>query len=267
MKRLLETYYYKFRRLALVNLIYFVITLPLLAESYTLVNRHAYQVAAGEFADLFIGVGILVMPAAFLPQSALSIMVVLSAVSRGAVILGMTRIIVKTIGEGSTAVSEMFFVPNYRRGICIGILESVVVVVALYNIVGNFGQSDGTLAIGVGVSRYVSVLLLAAIWAMRPYLYTMAAVTDLSVLDIVKNSAICVTLKPSAALLSAVFSAVIWLVTLFTLPLMTIILLPFVTTSLSMYVSLGAIYPVVERYVVSNENPPHRRDEADDTKD
>lgn len=246
---LLKLYFNRFWRFALINLIYFLVTLPLPAEWYALIHR--YQ-AAGGYTGLLAGVGILVIPAAFLPQPVLSLWRLLAAVLRGPLLLGMAEVFAETSREKHSDMSKMFSQISFRT-VFFGVCDIALTAVLLYNVLGNFDNFNGAVQAVLRVSRYVSALMLAAYLTMRPYFYIMMAVTELRAFAAIKNTAICVMLRPWPAVASAAFGAVVWFVTLFTVPLATLIMLPLLTYSLCGFFYAGMVYPVIEQYVIKRE--------------
>lgn len=240
-----ELFFRKFLRFVLLNFIYFIITLPLLAVIFLLINGHSSP--AGDGAAVFGGLSLFFSVFSFFPEKIFILMFVLSAVLYGPATMGMTYVF-RNYARGEHAWLSDFWhrsISNFRQGVVFGLLDMIAGYFLINGIMSN--------SAGEGTSPILPILSVAAlaIWLfMRNYTYLTAVTIEQSVFSILKNAWLFVLLGLKKNLLSGAAMLAI-AVLCFTLNhTFTALTVPFVFYSLVIFSSVYICYPIVKKYIV-----------------
>ena len=236
----------KLGRFIPANLIMFFISLPQTVWLYATINT--YLSALGMSVDSMPGLGLIALPAAVVPRSVFGVLLIASLLLRGPAEMVLTYIYRKAVASEYLPLGELPLVlrRSLKQGLFFGALDVIVVLVVLHNVMG-FDGVDGMI---LAVLQYVSAALLCAYLAIRPYWYLFAVTLDESVLQILRRGLVCAALRSNRTISAALAALLVWAVTLFTVPLTTIVLLPTVSYSLSGYAVVYILYPVLYRDVL-----------------
>lgn len=260
-----EIYFRKFWRFVSVNLVYFVVTLPILFYFYLTFNGYVAGLAGEEFLDILPGVGFFATVMAYMPQWLLTALLLLSVLLYGPLKMGATYIYRNFAREEHAWFSDLFSraLANWKQGVFFGVLDVLVIVFLLNNIVGSFVSSNATIALLLVVLKYLSIVLLVLYLFMRHYFYVLAVTVELGVLAIIKNSWLFSIMGLGRNLWSTIVCILVWGLSLFTYPLISVIALPLVTYSLCGFATVFTCYPIVKKYVVVPALERQRRQERE----
>ena len=260
MRRFFRVYREKFWRLTLLNLVYFLCTLPLLLALYVCVNA-ALGIAEGDVVvDLLPGVGFYMV--AFGTESALGRGIVLGLMGLSALLYGPLKFTVTgTVCSFYTGKYRFFadilarLKKKWGQALLLGVIDTLVVGRLASNIAGIqlFAQVPWAETL-LAVSRWFSVFALLFWLMIRRYFFILSYSAELKLWPLLKNSYILAfsAFGKNAETLAA--SWVIWALTLLVLPLLTVILLPLFPYVGSLLATVCGVYPAVEKYVLSG--PP-----------
>ena len=239
-----ELYFRKFWKLLLVNLIYAVITFPLLS-AFVIWIFSAFGVDPSAFAN-DMTMYIFTMVVFGLPQPFNYILIAASAILMGPATAAATYIWRQFAKQEHAWVWTDFWerlASNFKQGLAVGILDILVwVSFVLYM---SLDLSGGT-ALGqyLFVFRYVAILIFIFYTVMRFYVYLIMVTFDMSVIAILRNCWIFSILGLVRNLCTIFFSAIVLVATAF-FPIPLILLL---THSLVGFITTFNAYPVVEKY-------------------
>lgn len=247
----------KIWRLITMNLIYFVITLPMLLWAFFtlngfLVSYFGEEIYNESFLSLFLGIEYYATLIAYVPTYLYYPLLILSVVLYGPATMGMTYML-RNFSREEHAWSSDFFtraLSNFKQGLFFGLLDVVVIVFLVNNIIGNFTASSDAMGIVLLVAKYISIPLLVIYMFMRHYFYMIAVTVDLSVIAILKNSWLFVVLGFFRNLWVAVINIIIWVVCLFTIQFISFITLPLILYSFTGFITVYCCYPVVKKYLI-----------------
>ena len=265
-----ELLFRKFWKLLLVNLIYTVITFPVLS-AFVIWIFSAFGVDSSLFAnDITMYIFSLVVFG--IPAPFNYIIIVASAVLMGPATAAATYIWRQFARQEHAWVWTDFWErlgSNFRQGLAAGILDILVwVSFVLYMSLDLSGSS----ALGqyLFVFRYVAVIIFIIYTVMRFYTYLIMVTFDMSFISILRNSWIFAILGLVRNLCTIFFSAIVITATIF-FPIPMLLLL---THSLVGFITTFNAYPVVEKYMLKPrqenedgsitilENEPEEKEES-----
>ena len=247
-----ELFFRKFWRFITLNIYYFLVTLPMLIMVYFMINGYfADQLVteSGEFMDMLPGIGIFASIVSYIPAFLHTPLVILSMILYGPATMGITYIYRNFAREEHAWMSD--FVSrgwaNFKQGLFFGILDIIVVWLLANGILGDF--SFGMAAFGI-VVKTLSVIALIVYLFMRHYFYMIAVTVNLSCFAILKNSWYFVVLGFWRNLWAGFVCLLALVVCFFTLPLISLIALPFLFYSFTGFAVVFTCYPVVKKYII-----------------
>lgn len=247
-----EIYFRKFWRFLEVNLIYFVITLPMLMYFFYIFEMYMAQLLGDDYSTVLIGVAFFASLMDYIPQWLFNVLLAVSVLLYGPVKMGVTYVYRNFAREEHAWLSDIFdrARKNLGQGLFFGILDFLVTVLLLNNIIGSFTADAAAGLFIMRLSKYMSIFVLILYGFMRHYFYTLAVTVKLSIPQIIKNSWLFAIIGFGRNILASLSCVVIWLATLFILPLVTVAALLIMTYSLCGFATVYACYPVVKKYVV-----------------
>ena len=251
-----ELFFRKFWRFVTVNIFYFLVTLPLLIVVYFTVNGYFADIIiseSGEFQDMLAGVGILASIVNYIPSFLYLPLVIISAILYGPATMGITYIFRNFAREEHAWMSD--FVSrgwaNFRQGVFFGLLDIIVVYLLANGILADLIVGTGTAAaVGSIVLRTLSVIALIVYLFMRHYFYMTAVSVNLSCFAIIKNAWLFVVLGFWRNVVAGVACLLVTVLCFLTIPLVSLITLPFLYYSLTGFIVVFTCYPVVKRYII-----------------
>ena len=239
-----------------MNIFYFLVTLPLLIVVYFTVNGYFADIIiseSGEFQDMLAGVGILASIVNYIPSFLYLPLVIISAILYGPATMGITYIFRNFAREEHAWMSD--FVSrgwaNFRQGVFFGLLDIIVVYLLANGILADLIVGTGTAAaVGSIVLRTLSVIALIVYLFMRHYFYMTAVSVNLSCFAIIKNAWLFVVLGFWRNVVAGVACLLVTVLCFLTIPLVSLITLPFLYYSLTGFIVVFTCYPVVKRYII-----------------
>ncbi len=168
------------------------------------------------------------------------------------------------IGEHVDTWHDFFYAikRNFKQGIVIGIMDSCLLVLLVYNILA-YSTAAGSSFMYL-VFFYASIAFAAVYYMMRPYIYLQLVTCEMSIGKIIKNSFYLTALgfkRNLVGLLGAILFAVFMLYAYILLPQFTIILICIFVFSFLTYLGVYCSYPVIKKYVIDpyyDEHPDER---------
>ncbi len=251
-----ELFFRKFWRFVTLNIYYFLVTLPMLILVYFTINGYFAEILiteTGEFQDMMAGIGIFASIVSYIPSFLYLPLVILSMILYGPATMGMTYIFRNFAREEHAWMSD--FVSrgwaNFKQGIFFGLLDIVVIYLLTNGIVADLITGTSTAAAVMAIMlKTLSIIALIVYFFMRHYFYMMAVSVNLSCFSIIKNAWLFVVLGFWRNVVSAVVCFALTAVCFFTLPIISVIAVPFLYYSLTGFVVVFTCYPVVKRYII-----------------
>ena len=247
-----EIYFRKFWRFISLNLIYFLICLPILMYVYVAVSGYLATVMGDAYVDLLPGVGFLAAIVLNVPKFLYLPLVVLSALLYGPMRMGFTYVYRNFTREEHAWVSDVWSkaLENWKQGLALGILDLLISLVLINNIFGGITAEAGAVNVILLISRYLSIVLLLLFLFIRHYSYLIAVSVELPLRAVLKNSALFIVMGLGRNLISTLVCLLIWIISLLTVPLLTVIALPLLTYSLCGFATVYTCYPTVKKYLI-----------------
>lgn len=258
------------------NLLFFLVTLPVIITVYMLAYTYLIRV----FPDLYTTVdGELVVPplasvfvsiAGFLPTIVLQLLTAVSLLFYGPFMMGLTYVMRNYVREEHAWTSDFFSraFSNFGQGLFFGVIDILAVVIFYVNwnystLVGATGNT-ATLAL---ILRGITIALMLFFLAARNYSYQLAVTVNLKIGAIIKNSMIFAVLGFGRNVISLLACAVIVIFSLFLTSFLDLLMVPFLMFALLRFTAVYVTYPVVDRYVVQPALEIEQMNAPDDDED
>lgn len=238
-----------FWRLAGINILYFLLTLPILLWVY--VFAVGYLSEYGGAPDIFRGLDYFAVLVYRVPTAIFYALALLSTVLRGPLTMGMAFSVRNLISGRQVLISDLFkqAIDNLGQGILFGIAEIIIVLVALNNILGGLRSDAAYIDTALLISKWVTVFVLIFLSFLRPYLYFYAVSVKLATWPIIKNSAIFAIMNLWKNIVASLLICVFWFLSVSLFPIAAVIVLPFAAYSFD-WLCYGVLcYPVAEKYL------------------
>jgi uncharacterized membrane protein YesL len=282
--RFFELYWRKFTRFLLMNLLLFVLLLPIIAVVFRFFNQwimsldpeyfsgiieqaqeqEANPPAEGEqaqgavlfsiFQDMLFRLPISVPFTAPATGSEYIFLLFLlaSVILYGPVMCGFTYMLRNFAREEHAWMSDFFIrmKKNFRQGVALGLLELFALSMLVLNLTMQVSENASSLtAFSVMLAKIISPLLIVLVLFSRKYMYIMAVTFNLSFFNIIKNSlAFSIVGLARNALVLLIDAAVIFIV--FFLPPGDFVLLPFFFFSFTGFLSVFSSYPLIHKHMI-----------------
>lgn len=247
-----EIFFRKFWRFVSLNAIYFIITLPILLYFYYTANGFFVSYFGDSYVDLLPGVGFIAALVSSVPSVLDIPLLVISVLLYGPVKMGMTYVYRNFTREEHAWISDVWVKAkeNWKQGLALGLLDFLITLLLINNIVGGFvPQSDGV-GIVLLASRYVSIVVLVLFLFVRHYSYLIAVSVELPLRAVIKNSMLFIVMGLGRNIIASASCAALWLISLFTLPLASVVCLPLLTYAASGFAVVYVCYPTVKKYII-----------------
>ena len=245
-------YFRKSHRFLLINLIYFIITLPMLTFVCIEVNMAYMSLQGGEGYAVFPGALLFAPLFASLPGGVNYFLLALSAVLFGPAKMGMTYVFRGFASERHVWMSDFFAeaLKNWKQGLFFGLFDAAVIggglnfaVAAIITVAERPGIVPGWL--------FALLALLAGFYFnIRKYFYLQAVSAELGIRAIIKNALVFSFLSFGKNMLSCVLCLLIWYVATALDIRITIALVPLLAWSLSGFVSVYTGNLAIQKYLI-----------------
>ncbi len=251
--RFFELFGRKFWKYVEINLIYFLILLPVIFYIYTYIYQSSFQAlenagfALGDIYTLLLHLAMLYFE--YVPVFIQVILLVASLVCYGPAKVGMTYVLRNFANERHSWLSDMYdkAKENFRQGLFFGVLDIVVFLVVFYNLA--FSSGDGMLK----AAKYLSILFFVFYGFMRRYIYQMIVTVNLSVFDIFKNAWLLAFIGIFRNVGVSLVNGLIWagtIILIVTFAMLEIPILGCLIYSFTSFLGIFATYPLIQKYLV-----------------
>ena len=168
------------------------------------------------------------------------------------------------IGEHIDTWHDFFYTikRNFKQVVVVGILDSLLIVVLVYNILAYRTAADFSFM--YLVFYYASIAFAAIYYMMRTYIYLQLVTCEMSIGKMIKNSFYLTALgfkRNIVALLGSILFLFAMIYAYILLPQFTIVLICMFVFSFLTYLSVYCAYPVIKKYVIDpyyEEHPDER---------
>jgi len=252
----------KLGRLVFLNLIYFVILLPILTAVYYLFYNFTFSWLTGYDAGTLAQMGldpsnvqlpllpaILLGIARGLPAWLSAVLRAISVILYGPASCGMAFMLRSFVLQEHVWNSDFFdkLRQNFKQGLALGLIDIVLLCLFLFNII--FISNSEIPAILV-VAQYVSMALLAIYLFMRNYFFILTVTFHLTIFQLLKASSILSVAGLWRNFLVLIVNAALIILTVFLWPLAELVMMPLLVFSLMGFVSMFTCFPVVKKYMI-----------------
>ena len=239
------------RKLTLFNIIYFLLTLPLLFCLYVLVNTAFGVAAEGTVIDVLPGLGFYMSIFSGWSRLSILLLIVASGLLYGPVRCFIQAYLISFYNADHSFFADIWLHVNRKLGreVPLGVLDLLICGFALANLTG-FLSWPGAVQ---WIIRFGSAIVLIFWMQVRRLIFMMVVCSDLKVWPILKNSIILSVSGLGDMGRSITVSIVIWGITYLTLPLITVIVLPIAAYWLNFLNMTCCLYPQMRRYVLRED--------------
>jgi len=241
-----ELLWRKLFKIIQLNIIYFILTLPVMAWlTVSFVNMIGVPPESIATDFLFmIYIYLLALPAP-IPQ----ILVILSVILFGPITAGVTYAFRNFARQEHVWIFSDLFEKtkqNFKQGLLAGIIDILVVYsFMLYVCAGNFDSS--LMGQYLVLLKYVAVVVFFIYCIMRFYIYTIMVTFELNYFAILRNAGIFVILGIVRNLCTILFCTIVILLCSY-IPIIT---MPFIMYGLTGFITVFNAYPVIDKYMLS----------------
>lgn len=260
-----ELLWRKLSRFLIINLLYFVVFLPILTLIYIIFYMNLIELtplAAGEEGfSLPLLPGMLAAIAGSLPTFVAWLLLGLSIILYGPATCGLTYMLRNFYRQEHTWVSDFFdrAKRNFKQGIVLGILDVAVVTLLMMNMFYTVDPAgEGMMVWLLTIAKYLSVLLLVIYAFMRQYTYLMAVTFDLRLPQIMRNAFIFAILGLWRNLLALVLIIVTVVVFVLLNQIVELVMVPLLLFAFCGFIGMFCCYPVVKKHMIPD--PPQEEE-------
>lgn len=249
-----ELYGRKFGKFVELNLISFVVMLPIILFIYAMIYSNysnTLESAGLEISSIWtLMLQVTLMYHQYVPAIIRNILLVISILAYGPLKAGMTYVMRNYSLENHAWLSDIWerAKSNFKQALFAGLVDVLVVVVFVYNL---FETPDGGI---YTLAKYVSIIFCLFYSFMRRYIYEMIVTVELPMSAIFRNSLLLAFIGIFRNLLATILNVGIWVLYLVLIigvtHLAEIVLLPFLIFSFTNFISVFTTYPVVQKYIV-----------------
>ena len=248
----LRIYFRKFHRFLIINLIYFIITLPMLTFVCIEVNMAYMSSQGGEGYTVFPGAMLFAPLFSSLPGGVNYFLLALSVALYGPAKMGMTFVFRGMASERHVWLSDFFTeaLKNWKLGLFFGLFDAAVIGAGLsYAVAVIITAMEDTGGI-TGLVLVLLVLLAVFYFNMRKYFYLQAVSVELGAFAIFKNAFFLSFLSFGKNMLSCVLCLLIWCAATALDIRITIAVVPTLAWSLPGFVSVYTGNPAIQKYLI-----------------
>lgn len=267
--RFLELLSRKSMRLIGLNILYFIVLLPVIVCLYVNVYSMVFTIiglSPESIETLPPMLDFCAVLYSYIPSVLHIPLLVISLLLYGPATMGLTYMFRNFVREQHTWINDFFVKAreNWKQGLFFGILDIIATVVLVFN--WNYGSmwtGEGTVDILVTVVRWISLLTYTVYFFMRFYTYQLAVTVRLPIRGILKNSAIFAILGLWRNLLATALILVIAFVSVMVNPLIDIVMLPLIMFSLCGLIAVFTTYPIIAKHVLEPAYAAERERESE----
>jgi len=243
---------WRIHRLVLVNLVCFVATLPVMAWFYLLLNTYLQAGLPNGFPDILPGPGLFCAPLLQLPPVIFYLLLAVSAVLTGPLLLGLHYIVGSMVMERHIWFSDFLeqAYKNARQGIILGLLSLAALHMLLWNLLGGLHSDIPWIHMILTASQWGSGLLLVLFLLVFPYACQIAVSIEQSLWTVLKNALILARVYLGRSLLALTTIAIYWWITSAVFPMVSLLTLPLLSVGLTAFIQATICRPVVEKYIL-----------------
>ncbi len=153
---------------------------------------------------------------------------------------------------------------NIKQGIVIGVMDSLLICLLVYDIIAYGIQSDEFIFL---VLYYASIVFAIVYYMMRFYIYLQLVTCEMSIGKMIKNAFLLSMLgikRNFAGLLGAGIFVFALFYAYILLPQFTVILLSMFVFSFLTYIGVYCAYPIIKKYVIDPYYEEHPDEQPDD---
>jgi len=239
-------------RLALVNLICFLLFLPVMTWFYLILNTYLHAGLEGGMVDILPGLGFYAGLLLRLPPVLFYVLFGISAVLFGPFLFGL-HAVVGAITQGEHVwISDLFLQArqNAKQGVLAGLFCVIGTHLLLWNIFGGIYSYVSWISVILYVSRWVSVGILAFLLMALPYFFQIGVSISLPIRGLAKNAAILMRVHLGRGLLLLFGIAVFWWGMLSLFPVVGLLGLPLFAMGFTAFMQSVVCRPPIERYIL-----------------
>jgi len=237
-----------FMKLAEANFVYFIFSLPFLAWVYIYAN--GYMNTGEDITDYLPGINYYAVLLLQMPTAFFYVLAYISAAIRGPLSMGMAYM-TKSMSEGEkVSIVDMFSksAHNFIHGIVFSTCETVVLLAYIAGVFRGLNLEAGNIIESMTAFKWLAVILLVFLSLMRPYLYLGEVTVKLGLWETVKNAARFAANNIVKNLLSFLIVCIFWFISVYFIPIISLITLPFIIYSFQWMCSSALCYPTVKKH-------------------
>ena len=239
-------------RLIAINLLFFLLALPVLAWFYLILNTYINAALEQDMVDILPGFGFFVHFLLQLPPFVFYLLAALSALLLGPLALGLHAVAGGLFLERDILLSKFFkhAWQNAGRGVLLGIFGVVFTHLSLWNILGGISADAAPIALMLTISRWASLLLLLLFFLALPFICQITVFIKLPFWAVVKNAVILSRVYIGRSLFALIGILAYWWFTSAVMPLFSLISLPFLSLSLTVLIQALLCFPPVDKHIL-----------------
>ncbi|MCL2827577.1 MAG: hypothetical protein FWD99_02450 [Oscillospiraceae bacterium] len=254
---------WRIHRLVFVNLICFLATLPVMAWFYLLLNTYINAGLSDGFFEILPGPGLFSALLLQLPPVIFYLLLAVSAVLTGPLLLGLHYISGSMVTERHIWFSDFpeQALRNARQGIVLGLFSLIALHMLLWNVFGGLHSDIPWIHMILIVSRWGSGLLILLLFLVFPYVCQIIVSIEQPLWTALKNALILARVYLGRGLLALTTIAIYWWVTSAVFPMVSLLTLPLLSIGLTAFIQATVCRPVVEKYILA---PARERESLQD---
>ena len=239
-------------RLIGVNLLCFVVCLPLLSWFYLVFNTYINAGLGGEMVDFLPGIGYFAGLLLRLPPVLFYGLFLLSAALAGPFLLGLHFMAGRLIQKDEIVFSDFLTQTKKHllRGFFLGLFSTVLIHFLLWNMFFGMTGANPWISFALIASRWVSIGVLALLFLILPFVCQMLAFTQLSLWAALKNAMILARVYLGRGLFALFCILLYWWLTIMAFPMAALLALPLLSFSLTALLQTAVCWPLIEKHVL-----------------
>ena len=256
-----ELLWRKLGRLILLNVIFFIILIPIVTAVYVQIYGDAFEAQLQQDSN-----------ASLLPIFLYEVWISLPAVAQY-ILLGVSAVL---YGPASCATAYMLrnftqqrhawnsdfwdkLKENFKQGLALGLLDILLFGLFAFNLSITAGLGGGLMT----VARVVSMALMFIYLMMRNYTYLMAVTFELRLSQLLKNAWIFAVMGLWRNILTLVINGGLILLTVAIHPIAELLVMPLILFSLTGFVSVFMCFPVLKKHMLDKQAQPQAADPSE----
>lgn len=241
-----------FHRLAIVNVICFLVFLPLMTWFYLVLNSYVHAGLRVGMVDVLPGLGYYAGLLLRLPPVLFYALFAISAVLFGPFLMGLHYVAGTMLQGEQVWISDLFRHArlNAKQGVPAGLFCVILIHLLLWNIFGGIYSYAAWISGALLVSRWVSIGILIFLLLALPYFCQLALAISQPIRTLAKNAGILARVQLGRGILLLLGILVFWWAMLSLFPLLGLFALPVFSIGLTALAQAAVCRPPIERYVL-----------------